>query len=50
MLDTLWQDIRYATRLMLKDRGFAAATVTILASALPARRAASTNPNIALAE
>ena len=34
MLDSLWQDIRYAARLIVKDRGFAAATVATLALCL----------------
>src|SRR5687768_9911418 len=39
MFDTLWQDIRYAARLIRKDRGFAAATVGTLALCLAANTA-----------
>ena len=39
MLETLWQDIRYAARRILKDRGFATATVATLALCLAANAA-----------
>ena len=39
MLETIYQDVRYAARLVLKDRGFASATVATLALCLAANAA-----------
>jgi predicted permease len=47
-LDVLWQDVQYAARLLMKDRGFTLAAVSVLALGIAANATMFTAVNAAL--